>query len=57
MRVKSRDSNLSWLTLIASVLVLLSTLGFLQSFGIIYNVLIDEFKESKEKTGEIYSQA
>ena len=52
LRIGSRDSKLSWLTTVASMLVLLCSLGFLHGFGILYNAFLEEYQESKEKTGK-----
>ena len=53
LRIASRDSKLSWLTLVASILILLCSFGFLQSFGILYNAFIEQYKSSKEVTGKL----
>ena len=51
LRIPSRDSKLSWLSVAASVLSLLCSLGFFHGFGILYNAFLEEYNESKEKTG------
>ncbi|XP_065066599.1 monocarboxylate transporter 10-like isoform X1 [Rhopilema esculentum] len=53
--VKARDSTLSWVALLASILLLFTTSGFLFSFGIFYNSFLDEFGDSKEKTAWVGS--
>ena len=52
LRITSRDSKLSWLTVAASVLSLLCSFGFLQGFGILFNAFLDQYQDSKEKTGK-----
>ena len=49
--IDSRDSKLSWIALMASVLLVFSSLGFMRLFGIFYSAFLKEFKSSKEKTG------
>eukprot|EP00794_Sanderia_malayensis_P006309 gene6309-7031_t len=53
--VTQRDSCLSWLALAASVCIFCTSLGFMWSFGLIFNALLDEYKASKEKTAWIGS--
>jgi len=55
MRIASRDSSLSWITVAASVMVLLCSFGFLHGFGILYHAFLDEYQDSKEKTAWVGS--
>ena len=48
---RQQDSCYSWVVCVSATLSTAVTLGFLTSFGVFYPVLLDYFKESKDKTG------
>ena len=50
-KAKSRDSPLSWIALLASTLIAVCSVGFINIFSICFNALLKKFGESKEKTG------
>ena len=45
------DSCYSWVVCICGTLASAVTIGLMFSFGVLYPVLLDHFKESKDKTG------
>ena len=50
-KVSKRDSAWAWVTLVASTLVLFSSFGFVYKFGIFYSYFLEEYNDTKEKTG------
>ena len=48
---RKQDSCYSWVVCVSASLATAVTMGLLLSFGVVFPVLLDYFKESKDKTG------
>ena len=51
---RRQDSWYSWVVCISGTLGSAVTIGFMFSFGVLYPVLLDHFKESKDRTGMLW---
>ena len=51
-KFRSQDGPYAWLVCFSAILSLVITMGPPSSFGVIFPVLLDNFKESKAKTGK-----
>ena len=53
---RKQDSCYSWVVCISGTLGAAATVGMMFSFGVLYPVLLDHFKESKDKTGIAFNE-
>ena len=49
---RKQDSTWAWVVCISAAICNALNLGFVLSFGVLFPVLLDYFKETKERTGE-----
>ena len=54
-RIRFQDSAYSWLVCFSASMSLVIALGLPYSYGVLFPVLLEEFKESKAKTGQLHS--